>query len=301
MAVSARLIRRRIKSITSTRKITKAMELVSAAKMRKAVAATLATRPYADTAWRAVEEIARRTESSLHPLLQPGAPTGRGLVIVFSTDKGLCGGINSRLLRTVDAFAAGRELDFCVLGRKGQQALRRRGANIVAALGESGTEPRFADILPAAKLATDDFIAAKYEAVWIAFTDYRSAANQQPIVRRLLPLKRVEELGEVGQEPGLPGPGENLKLQGGQYEFEPSASTVLATMLPRLVETQIFQALLESQASEHSARMLAMRSASDAASDMLSTLTLTLNQARQAGITMEIAEISSGKAALEKN
>ncbi len=310
MAVSTRLVRRRIKSVTNTRKITKAMELVSASKMRKAISAVLGTRPYANSAWRAVEEIAKVTDPSAHRLLQRNDGVPRALVIVFSSDRGLCGGVNSRLLKTLYEFVgkSRRQLDFVVIGKKGQQALRRRRLDIIASFSDLTHNPRLTEVLPIAKLAMDDYGLSKYESVWLAFTDYRSSLVQDPVVRQLLPIVRVAGLGEVDSVvAGVQKPGASAAEQADfgtrsyQYEFEPSPDVVLDAMLPRLVETQVYQALLESLASEHSARMLAMRSASDSADEMIDQLTLTLNQARQAGITMEIAEISSGKAALEKS
>ncbi len=312
MAVSPRLIRRRIKSITNTRKITKAMELVAAAKMRKAISGVLATRPYAEAAWRAVEEIARRADASTHPLLRQDRAAGRALVILFTSDRGLCGGINSRMAKKLLEFLSGRDprqFDFVAVGKKGQQLLGRRGFNLVASFNNPAHNPRLTEIYPIARIAMDDFVSGKYGAVFLAFTDYRSSLVQEPIVRQLLPIVRVAELGEIGRGLGKGGApagghsgGEDLKVagSGGEYLFEPSPQDVLNIMLPRLVETQVYQALLESLASEHSARMMAMRSASDSANDMISQFTLMLNQARQAGITMEIAEISSGKAALEQ-
>ncbi len=309
MAVSPRLIRRRIKSVTNTRKITKAMELVAASKMRKSVAAVLASRPYSDAAWRAVEELASVTDPSLHPLLTDRiAKTDRALVIVFTSDRGLCGGFNSQLLKHVLSFLKRRPggTDVVAVGKKGQAALARVNANLVASFVGLSNNPRSADLKPVADLALSDFLAGKYASVHVAFTNYRSAISQKPMIFQLLPIKWSPELGDVGggppaTEPSGRGFGADFRAtgQGYRYEFEPSPSEVLDRMLPRLVEVQIWQALLESAASEHSARMMSMRSASDAAGDMIDGLTLTLNQARQAGITREIAEISSGKAALE--
>lgn len=311
MALSTRLIRRRIRSIVNTRKITKAMELVAASKMRKAISSVLGTRPYANSAWRAIEEIAKVTDPTSHPLLKKNTASGRQMVIVFTSDRGLCGGINSRMFRTIMEFLRQRDLskvDFVAVGKKGQQALKRLRAGIVAAFPNPSHNPRLTEIQPMAKLAMDDYVRGAYDAVHLAFTDYRSAMTQEPLIRRLLPIAKVKELGDI--EPRLPGVqapersgAEDLRIEpetAYEYLFEPSPENVLDAMLPRLVETQIYQALLESLASEHSARMMAMRSASDSATEMVDGLTLTLNQARQAGITMEIAEISSGKAALEK-
>lgn len=339
MSLSPRLIRRRIKSVTNTRKITKAMELVDAAKMRKAVAQVQATRPYAEASWRAIQEMAKVTDPTLHPLLRAhknssGAALGsppeastkgnKALVVLYSSDRGLCGGYNSQLVKQFMAFAGKRKdsVDIVAIGRKGQDQLRRRGFGMVAAFTGMTTASRMTDMRPIADLAITDFTAGKYDAVYLAFTDFRSALTQVPMVRQVLPIVRIEGLGEVNvagggsdtrgavETPAAPlhrglggrtaGPPDGSPDGWGEFLFEPSPEAVLDTMLPRLVETQFYQALLESLASEHSARMLAMRSATDAASDMIDDLTLTFNQARQTGITREIAEISSGKAALEK-
>ena len=309
MPVSTRIIRRRIKSVTNTRKITKAMELVAASKMRRAIASVLATRPYAEAAWRAVAEIAKVSDPTLHPLLAKSREkrSGRVLLVVFTSDRGLCGGFNAQLLREVAGFlrTTKDELDIVAVGKKGQGALLRMQKRIIAAFADLTNNPRIADVKTIADIAISDFVGRKYDAVHMAFTDYRSALVQKPIVRQLLPIVRIGELGTVEEAAaGTPlprGGTEGPPGEEGTYEylFEPSPEQVLDMMLPRLVESQIFQALLESSASEHSARMMAMRSASDAASDMIDDLTLTYNQARQAGITREIAEISSGKAALE--
>jgi F-type H+-transporting ATPase subunit gamma len=309
MAESPRTIRRRIKSVTNTRKITKAMELVSASKMRRAVSSVLATRPYAEAAWRAVSEIAKVTDPTLHPLLASSKKSGaeRVLLIIFTSDRSLCGGYNAQILRSAAEFLKrkGDAVDIVAVGKKGEAALARTKKNLVAAFEGLSNNPRITDIRTIADLAIGDFTAGKYDAVHIAYTDFRSALVQKPIIRQLLPIIRIGELGTVDEaregHPQRSGGQDMKETPGGptDYLFEPSPQAVLDQMLPRLVEAQIYQALLESSASEHSARMMAMRTASDAASDMIDDLTLTYNQARQAGITREIAEISSGKAALE--
>jgi len=307
MPVSTRIIRRRIKSVTNTRKITKAMELVAASKMRRAIASVLATRPYAEAAWRAVREIAKVSDPGLHPLLakKKEKMSGRILLVVFTSDRGLCGGFNAQMLREIAVFlrTTKEEMDIVAVGKKGQASLLRMQKKIIAAFADLTNNPRIVDVRTIADLAVGDFIKGTYDSVHIAFTDYRSALVQKPIVRKLLPIERIGELGDVKEaaDGHPPKGGEPAEAPPETYEylFEPSPEKVLDMMLPRLVEAQVYQALLESSASEHSARMMAMRSASDAASDMIDDLTLTYNQARQAGITREIAEISSGKAALE--
>jgi len=302
MGTSTKLILRRIKSVSNTKKITKAMELVAASKMRKAVSSVLSSRPYAEAAWRAIHEMAKVTSTDLHPLLQtkPGA------------DRGLCGGFNSQMLRNIKKFVAdlpeGREVDFVTVGKKGERAMRRAGNNIVATFTDIDAHPTVNEIRPIADLATADFVAGKYEAVYLAFTDYVSALIQKPNISQLLPITRIEGLGEVsdalkGVEKSQGSAAADLDVSGGaqEYLFEPSPQAVLDVMLPRLVEAQVYQAVLETSASEHSARMVAMRSATDAAVEMIDSLTLSYNRARQAGITAEIAEIAGGKAALDSN
>lgn len=305
MAVSPRLIRRRIKSVTNTRKITKAMELVAASKMRKAVSSVLATRPYAQAAWKAIQQIAESTDTDLHPLLSPHDASGRSLIVLITSDRGLCGGFNGQMLRKIIAFVGEDKdtLDFVTIGRKGQDACRRFGYSVVATFTDMANNPSVTDVRPIADIAINDFMEKKYDKVYLAFTDYRSALVQTPMVSQLLPLKRIEGLGEASD--ALFGVKTEESLTDGnattsvEFLFEPSPREVLDVMLPRIVEAQVFQGILESSASEHSARMMSMRSASDAADEMIDNLTLTYNQARQAGITAEIAEISSGKAALE--
>jgi F-type H+-transporting ATPase subunit gamma len=312
MAVSTRLIRRRIKSVSNTKKITKAMELVAASKMRKAVSSVLASRPYAEAAWRAIQEIAKVTDPGTHPLLSTKPGADRVLVILVTSDRGLCGGFNAQMLRKVNAFAKGvsegTEVDFITIGKKGQAAVKRIGGNLIASFIDMEAHPAVTDVRPIAEMSSKDFIEGKYEAVYLAFTDYVSALIQNPNISQLLPIARIEGLGDVSEaskasvEEEHSG-AENLDLDGQaqEYVFEPSPEAVLEQMLPRLVEAQVYQSVLESSASEHSARMVAMRAATDAATEMIDSLTLTYNRARQAGITAEIAEISSGKAALESN
>lgn len=307
MAVSTRIIRRRIKSVTSTKKITKAMELVSAAKMRKAVQAVLASRPYSQSAWRAVAELAKTTDSALHPLLRREAKGGRELVILFASDRGFCGGFVSQLIKAFVTFVKdidAAKLDVVAVGRKGQDAVVRRGYKLTASFQDISIAPSAADVRPIAKIAAEGFASGAYDRVFLAYTDYRSAISQRPTVAQLLPLAPIKGLGEAMVEGRLnaaqpPDAGEKLDLAATEYVFEPSPSAVLDVMLPRLVESQVYQAVLESSASEQSSRMMAMRSATDAATEMIEDFTLTYNQARQAGITREIAEISSGKAALD--
>ncbi|MFC1638962.1 ATP synthase F1 subunit gamma [Patescibacteria group bacterium] len=310
MGSSTKLIQRRLKSVRNTKKITKAMELVAASKMRKAVNSVLASRPYAEAAWTAIREMAGVTQSELHPLLRSNTESDRVLVLLFTSDRGLCGGFNSQMFRSINAFVRdlpeGTEVDFVTVGRKGLGAMRRTGRNVVASFTDLAAHPTVTDVRPVADMAIADYTAGKYGRVQLAFSDYVSALVQKPNISQLLPIARIEGLGEVsealqGAERAEDSGGQELDVGTQEFLFEPSPAEVLDAMLPRLVEAQVYQAILETSASEHSARMLAMRSATDAANDMIDSLTLSFNRARQAGITAEIAEISSGKAALEGN
>ncbi len=312
MPLQTKAIKRRIKSVTNTRKITKAMELVAASKMRKAVSAVLHSRAYSDLAWATVRAIARKTDATTHPLLAREKTVTRALLIVLSSDRGLAGGFNGNLVRraleTLRAFKEkGIEVDAICLGRKGAAAMQKAKVNTLASFTDLTNNTRFKDVLPVGRMVIDAFTQGAYQNITLVYTDYVSAVTQTPITLELLPLGQQEDvsrIGEVGtqeahkdkrKEQGEPG---EAGFGSAEYTFEPSASEVLDRLLPRLVETMVYQAVLETAAAEHSARMLAMRNASDSAADMIDSLTLSFNQARQAGITQEIAEISAGSAAL---
>jgi len=303
--------------VSNTKKITKAMELVAAAKMRRAVAAALRTRAYAKLAWGMVDALQGTAAGDLHPLLRieqthvPYQTSGRGrsivrsfsrtLYIVMASDRGLCGGFNAALFRTLakdveDSGLTTRDVRLATVGRKAEQFIRRMGWNLAASFTNIAVAPAVAELRPIAKLAMDAFVTGEVDEVRIAFTDFISSLRQQPRVRTLLPLQRIEEIGVGGKPPGT----RQLEHSStsAEFLFEPSPKAVLDQLLPRVVELQVYQCYLETGASEHSARMLAMRNASDNAEEMIDDLTLTFNQARQSLITREIAEISAGSAAL---
>lgn len=288
MALQTRAIKRRIKSVKNTRKITKAMELISAAKMRKATAAALGPRPYVRLARETVRALVGRTETNLHPLLRRPEHVKRVLLIAFSSDRGLAGGYNANAIRSALAATAnvppGTVLDALCVGKRGAEALHRAGVHVVGVHAELADAPTFADVQPVARFAVEGFAQGTYDEVVLAYTEFVSAVLQKPTRVTLLPFAPMEV--EAGQA--------------GDLLFEPSPKRVMDRLLPHLAEAAVYQAVLEAAASEHAARMLAMRSASDAALEMIDSLTLTFNQARQAGITQEIAEISGGKAALEQ-
>ena len=290
MPVQTRVIKRRIKSVRNTRKITKAMELIAASKMRKATSAVMGPRPYVRMALETVRVLARRLDVTQHPLLQQHDKVKRVLMLVFTSDRGLAGGYNANAIRAALAqaatYASEVKVDAFCIGKRGAEAMHRLGFPIVAVHTEMADNPTFEEVLPLGRFVIDEYTKGVYDEVVLAYTDFVSAVLQKPTVVSLLPFV-------LATEPGKKKPGEDPT-------FEPSAEFVLNRLLPRVIETTVYQAILEAAASEHASRMLAMRNASDAALDMIDSLTLTFNQARQASITQEIAEISGGKAALEE-
>lgn len=288
MAANKKAIKLRMKSVRNTRKITKAMELVAASKMRRAIAQALKSRTYARAAEQTIgDALAHLPEGVSHALLQVHPHAKKTLFIVLSSDRGLAGGLNANLVRfSRDTLKdiPNDVLDVIAVGKKGGDGLQRLGKNVVARFPALSNNPALADLLPVAHMALSGFLEGTYKEVRVLFTDFVSGVSQVPATNTLLPLTRVATEGADAKPDAL---------------FEPSAQEVLDATLPALAETLLWQMLLESVASEHAARMMAMKNASDAASDMLSSLTFTYNQARQGAITQEIAEISGGKSALE--
>lgn len=284
MSVSARVIRSRIKSVSNTRKITKAMELVSAAKMRRAVTLATSARRYAVLGTSLLADLAALGATIEHPFFRRSAETKKVLCIVVGSDRGLCGAYNASLLRAVESeMSEFGQVDYVVAGRHAELALRRAGRSVIASFSGLTNNPSARAVRPIVSLVRSEFTSLVYDAVYVASTKYASALRQLPEVKQLLPLASLE---------AKPRPSTDAL-------FEPDPKTVLEYALPRFLEASVYQAVLEAAASEHSARMMSMRNASDAASEMVTDLTFTLNQARQSAITSEIAEISAGRAALE--
>ena len=277
-------IRRQIRSIGNTKKMTKAMELVSASKMRRSTSALLAARPYAQAAEEVVEYLAARADAKLHPLLQV-RPVRKLGIIVIGTNRGLCGGFNANIAAKVNEVVrehASSTVQLFTVGKRGREYCLRSGHAITADFPKSDVTRSILDIAPVITTVVEQYQKEELDKVVLVTTQYVSSVSQRAFAKRLLPFsseKSVETLESV--------------------MFEPAESSVLEYMIPRLLETTVFRAVLESEASEHSARMLAMHNASEAATDMLYDLQLAYNQIRQAAITQEIAEISSGRAALE--
>ena len=319
MSNNTKEIRRRIKSIGNTRKITKAMEMVSAAKMRRAVAQVLAIRPYAHSAWSVLTNLARALETHATGLLEV-REVKSVLIIVITSNRGLCGAFNAQIIKKIKHELANTarlkinrvgdrkiesglpdeklNIDFITIGRKGEAIVRKLSRNIIATFPDLMYLPKAQDARAVAKVAMDDYLAKKYDKVVVIYTDYVSAITQHTKIRQILPISKVDiekqiaEMDSMAREYGLKEP----KLE---YMVEPGPKEVLDHIFPRLIEMQIYHAVLESNASKESARMVAMRNATEAAGDMAEGLTLAYNQIRQMKITQEIAEISAGRAALE--
>lgn len=306
---STRDIRRRITSIKNTKQITKAMEMVASVKMKKAQDAALQTKEYALASLKLLSELSGKVDRKIHPLLFD-VESDKILVILMTTDKGLCGALNANVLKkTMDFmkdFNDKSKIDFIAVGKKGRDFLQGNGFNIKAEFINLGDKFGINDITPIAQIPLDEWVDKKHNKVVLIYNNFVNTMSQVPIVNTLLPITKenIIDLATVGRDDekseDVEGTEKDTAPTGrNEYIFEPSPNEVLKTMLPRLIEMQIYQGALESNASEHSARMVAMKSANDAASDMIEDLTLTFNKARQAVITKEITEISAGKAALE--
>ena len=297
-------ITRRIKSVNNTKKITKAMEMVAAAKMRRAIEAVLKTRTYANLSWETVLNLSRGSseKDELHPLLAKRTRINKVAMILISSNRGLCGGYNTAIINKAHESVKKHgeaPTDFIIIGKKGRAVHKYYGYKMEAEFPKEDVISEVKEVLSISKMVLDDFLNKKYDKILVAYTDYVSSAKQIPRIKQLLPVDieaQEEYLGKVDNDSdkGL----QKQKESNIEYKFEPSPTEVLNDMIPRLIEVQLFQALLEANASEHSARMTAMHQATDAATDMVAELTLFYNKARQASITAEIAEISAGANAL---
>lgn len=325
MAVSIKAIKRRLTSVKNTRKITKAMELVAASKMRKAVEAVLGTRSYAQYAREVLEHIASAKLAHEHPLLIV-RPVEKVLMVVLTSNRGLCGGLNANVLRKAlelirnpQGMARHRikdapepvtnvQVEVLSIGKKGERAITKLGVPIIASFVDFSDTPTYLQAQPVAQMILDAYAQGTYDKVVVVYSDFVSVVTQRPKVRQLLPIsshdieKMLLEIKRLEEQPLMAEVDRAVQMNGNgaaeEFLFEPDPKTVLDTLLPRLVEVQVYQSILEGSASEHSARMMAMRNASEAAGDMISDLVFTLNRARQASITSEIAEINSGVSAL---
>lgn len=286
---SSREIKRRIRSVKNVGQITRAMEMVAASKMRRAQRNVLATRPYADRMRDIIGDLTSRMVggSRRGTLLDVRPDTGKVALIVVTPDRGLSGSLTSNVLRRVGRFILeqkelGRTVDTFAYGKKGRDFLSRTGQNLRAEAVKLGDAPGIEQILGVATDALSRTQAGEYSEVYIVYSEFINTLVQRPTLKKLVPVDAPEESA-------------NSRLD---FTYEPSQESVLEELLPRYVETQIYQAILESIASFYSAQMVAMRNATKSAKDLVRDLTLTYNKARQAAITKEVSEISSGAAAL---
>ncbi|KUK82449.1 MAG: ATP synthase gamma chain [Pelotomaculum thermopropionicum] len=290
---SLRDLRRRIKSIKSTQQITKAMKAVSAAKMRKAQDAVLLARPYAKRLKGVLGRVGSACSDFKHPLLAVREPKKIAYVII-TADRGLCGGFNSNIIRRAAQEIkkeAAAEVGLVTIGRKSRDFFLRRKYDIVKQYVGLGEDIQYGTVKDVASFIIENYSSEEYDAVYLIYSQFINVLIQKPVVVKLLPAEPPEEEGEAKKEDG-----DAKRID---YIFEPSADAVLAELLPKYIENAIFQGLLESKAGEHSARMTAMENATKNADEMIDSLTLSLNRARQAQITKEISEIVGGAAALE--
>jgi len=286
---SLRDIRRRIKSIKNTAQITKAMQMVAASKMRKAQEAALNGRPYALLLNRVLVSLRNRLDQHLHPLLEKREIKNE-LVVLLSTDKGLCGALNTNLFREVTNFNT-QTTKFISVGRKGTQFLARTKRNMIADFPLK-EHPTFLETKAISKFFIERFLSGEVDKVTVLFPRFVNTLTQKPTAVTLLPITSLEEAGLPGDaEPPIPEPA-------GDIIFEPSPEKILEDIVPYYVHFELFQMLLGTRASEHSARMVAMKSATDNAKEIVKDLTLEYNKARQANITKELLEISTAQLAL---
>jgi F-type H+-transporting ATPase subunit gamma len=283
---SLRDIRGRIRSVKNTQKITKAMQVVAATKLRRAQGTVQATRPFSEKMLEVLQTTAERATEFRHPFLEPREGR-RAVVILVTADRGLCGALNTNTLRAANRFVNENAPDhprWVTIGRKGRDFLIRYGREVLADASQLPDRPQIHTILPAVGVALDEYMEGRADMVLLAYAKWVSTLRQDAVVRTLVPVQIPER--------------EKDAAPAADYIYEPGPEEVLGELLPRYVETQVYQAVLENQASFYSAQMIAMQNATNAAGDFIKSLTLTMNKVRQATITTELMEIVSGAEAL---
>jgi len=291
---NAREVRLRIRSVKNIAQVTRALQAVSASNVRKAMAAMLRTRPYATKAWQVLTHIASQPgRATLHPLLTSRAEDRNDLVLLVTGDRGLAGAYTSNIVR----FALNRfnispiPVGYISIGRKGRDMLVRRRKNVIAEFSHLPAAPTFSDVSAIGRLAVDEFLSGRSDRVFLVYTDFINMVKQVPAIKQLLPL-------EIGVGEGRVEAFEPEKKASAAYIYEPGEEEILDEIVPRFTALQVYQAILESLASEHAARMVAMKNATDSATELAGALQLELNKARQQGITNEILDIVGGVEAL---
>ena len=293
----AREIRSKIKSTQNMRKVTGALQMVSASKVRKAQEQMNASRPYARVMRRLIAHIAKANTEVSHPFLQDRDQVKRVAYLAVSSDRGLCGGLNANLFRRLLAEirewqAKGVEVEVVAVGQKAVSFFRRlKGVKLIGSITHLGDKPKLENLIGVIKLLLDGYTEGRLDRVWVAYNHFHNAMTQKPVTEGLLPLSTAVAKGEQDYA-------EELPTHDWDYIYEPDPETVLEHVLTRYVESLVYQGVVENLASEHAARMVAMKAASDNAKKVINTLTLSYNKARQAAITQEISEIAGGAAAI---
>jgi F-type H+-transporting ATPase subunit gamma len=292
---NAREMRIRIKSVKNISQITRAMQAVSASAVRKAMQAMLRTRPYSQKAWQVLTHLAQQPgRASLHPLLSNRPQVKKVIAIVITGDRGLAGAYNTNVIRYTmnffDNFPA--DVSYVTVGRKGRDLLARRHKNIVAEFSHLPPAPSFTDVAPIGKIVVDEFLKEEVDEVYLVYTDFINMVKQNATIKKLLPLE-IENTGSRVQD------FEVIKnTVHATYIYEPGETEIIDEIVPRFTGLQVYQAILESLASEHAARMVAMKNATDSAIELSSALQLEYNKARQQTITNEMLDIAGGAEAL---
>jgi len=292
-------IKRRIKSIKNTKKITKAMELVAASKMKRAVSKTLASRLYAEYSWELLNSIAKNVDKIPHPFFEEKVE-GKNLIVLITSNRGLCGSYNAQVVKKTIFHLKNlhsEDTDIVSIGKKGNIAMQRIGQNVVSAFNDIPDSISLSDIIPLVKYLIGEFKAGTYKKIFIVYTDFISALTQKANLKQILPISK-ESLKEFIESVGENKGNEQLTTSKVEYLFEGNQTELISSLAEKLVRMQIYQMLLESNASEQSSRMIAMKNASEASGEMIEDLTLMFNKARQSNITREISEISAGMASV---
>ena len=288
-------IKSRIKSIKNTKKITKAMELVAASKMKRAVASTISSRVYAKYSYEILTSIAKNIDELKHPLFTE-REVKKVLMVLITSNRGLCGAYNAQAIKKSINLIKNThtDMDVVAIGKKGDMAIRKLGLNVIASFSDINTDIPLAQILPISKFIIDEFVLMKYDKVMVVYTDFISALVQKANVKQILPINKIELKDYLDSIGGDTKKEEIKKEQVVDYLFEGDKMQLIESLAFKLTRTEIYQMILESNASEQSSRMLAMKNASEASGDMISDLTLVFNKQRQSNITREISEISAG-------
>lgn len=292
---SAREMRLRIRSVKSIAQVTRALETVSAAKVRRAIAAVSATRPYAEKSWKLLVHLARQPgHASLHPLLKETLDVKKILIVLISGDRGLAGAFNVNIVReTLDHFRdSTASINFVAVGKKGRDMLMRRRKNIIAEFSDLPIAPSFSNLSAVGHIVNEEYLNGNADQVFLAYTDFHSMAKQDTVVRKLLPLE-VQYAEDRVKAYNV-----SHHHTSSVFQIEPDDQKVLSNIITRFSELQVYQAVLTSQASEQAARMVAMRNATDNARELITSLQMDYNKARQQAITNDMLDITGGAEAM---